>query len=276
MAFWRYKTVRVALILALALAWPTGSAAGPALKRLGLAIPPGPQEQALEGLARRGLSRGIISPKDLADILYHFNRHRLSRASGPMLFEVMEEGAAKGVPLSPLIDKVHEGLVKGVPPRLVTKALRKRLFALQNAGEIIGVLRAKRALRRRPRRARPFVVLSSYLEAGLSPKTLFTLAGSQEVESMPHMMHGARAIWRLKVAGLSEGEGLGLVRAALRQGCGPPGLNIVTHEVAKRLRAGMDSGAAVKQVTGELPRIRKYCERFRRHKRHMMRMHPRW
>lgn len=275
MVSWRYKARLLALVVALALAWPAGSTAGPALKKLGLSFPPGPREEALERLAQRGLAKGI-PPRQLAGILDHFHRRRLPTASGPMLFEVLEEGALKGYPVQPLVAKLHEGLMKGVPPPLVTRALKRRLFALKKTDEIIGVLMKRGALNHRPRRARPFMVISSYLEAGLDSKSLFDLAGSEEVGSMRQMMHGSRAMWHLRLAGLPEREGLPLIRQALSQDLPPPGLNIMAQEVAKRLRSGVPPQDAVKQVNEELPRIKKFCERFRGRRGHMMRMHPRW
>ncbi len=183
-----------------------------------------------------------VSPQDLEDIA------RLSAAQGRSadevkpLVELANKAGERGLPPGPLVNKIKEGLAKGVEPARIEPVLREMAGRLETAQETLKDLSGRGLVDTGSGRQRALEVLAEALARGASPdevREIGRLAQEGKPRLTPEALaSGAKSLAVMKEGGVLAREGLSLVTEALRQGFRPSELADLSRELKRRGREG--------------------------------------
>lgn len=183
-----------------------------------------------------------VLPQDLDDIA------RLSAAQGRSaeevkpLIELANKAGERGLPPGPLVNKIKEGLAKGVDPARIEPVLREMAGRLETAQETLKDLSGRGLVDTGGGRQRAVEVLAEALARGASPEEVREI-GRLAQEGKPRLTQdalasGAKSLAVMKEGGVPAREGLSLVTEALRQGFRPSELADLSRELKRRGREG--------------------------------------
>ncbi|MEW6246509.1 MAG: hypothetical protein AB1555_07350 [Nitrospirota bacterium] len=184
-----------------------------------------------------------VLPQDLEDIA------RLSAAQGRSaeevkpLVELANKAGERGLPPGPLVNKIKEGLAKGVEPARIEPVLREMAGRLETAQETLKDLSGRGLVDAGSSgRQRAVEVLAEALARGASPDEVREI-GRLAQQGKPRLTQdalasGAKSLAVMKEGGVPSGEGLSLVTEALRQGFRPSELADLGRELKRRGREG--------------------------------------
>ncbi len=184
-----------------------------------------------------------VSPQDLEDIA------RLSAAQGRSadevkpLVELANKAGERGLPPGPLVNKIKEGLAKGIEPARIEPVLREMAGRLEAAQETLKDLSGRGLVDAGSSgRQRAVEVLAEALARGASPEEVREI-GRLAQEGKPRLApealaSGAKSLAVMKEGGVPAREGLSLVTEALRQGFRPSELADLSRELKRRGREG--------------------------------------
>ncbi len=184
-----------------------------------------------------------ILPQDLDDIA------RLSAAQGRSaeeikpLIELANSAGERGLPPRPLVNKIKEGLAKGIEPVRIAPVLREMAGRLGTAQETLKELSGRGVIDPASGgRQRAVEVLAEALARGASPDEVHEigrLAQEGKLRLTPEALaFGAKSLAVMKEGGVPSREGLSLVTEALRQGFRPSELADLSREIKRRGREG--------------------------------------
>lgn len=132
------------VVMALALAAPASAAAGnadsglPALEQSSFTRE---EKQALSGQIRTALQAGV-PPDDLEIIVTRGLARGVNAATLGHFLETSARVAQEGLPVRPVLDRIEQGLSKGVPPERIDAAVRRLADGLASARPLVdGLLR---------------------------------------------------------------------------------------------------------------------------------------
>jgi hypothetical protein len=174
---------------------------------------------------------------------------RLSAAQGRSaeevkpLVDLATKAGERGLPPGPLVNKIKEGLAKGVEPARIEPVLREMAGRLATAQETLKELSGRGLVDAGSSgRQRAVEVLAEALGRGVSPDEVRQI-GRLAQEGKPRLTpdalaSGAKSLAVMKEGGVPAREGLSLVADALRQGFRPSELADLSRELKRRGREG--------------------------------------
>jgi hypothetical protein len=195
-----------------------------------------------QGGAEIAFAQSVL-PQDLDDIA------RLSAAQGRSaeevkpLVDLATKAGERGLPPGPLVNKIKEGLAKGVEPARIEPVLREMAGRLETAQETLKELSGRGLVDAGSSgRQRAVEVLAEALARGASPDEVRQI-GRLAQEGKPRLTpdalaSGAKSLAVMKEGGVPAREGLSLVADALRQGFRPSELADLSRELKRRGREG--------------------------------------
>lgn len=195
-----------------------------------------------QGGAEIAFAQSVL-PQDLDDIA------RLSAAQGRSaeevkpLVELATKAGERGLPPGPLVNKIKEGLAKGIDPKRIEPVLREMAGRLETAQETLKELSGRGLVDAGSGgRQRAVEVLAEALARGASPDEVRQI-GRLAQEGKPRLTlealaSGAKSLAVMKEGGVPAREGLSLVADALRQGFRPSELADLSRELKRRGREG--------------------------------------
>ncbi len=155
------------------------------------------------------------------------------------LIRLADEAAAKGLPSGPLVNKIREGLAKGVAPQRIEPVIRQIATHLETADRLV---RDTDPATGGPARDTVVALLADSIGGGLTPDDIRALqraaqpaAGSGTPPISAESLAGAaRGLAFIKDAGLSVSEGTVVMAEAVRRGFRPSDSVDVGREVKRR------------------------------------------
>lgn len=195
----------------------------------------------LLGGAEIAVAQSVL-PQDLDDIA------RLSAAQGRSaedvkpLVELATKAGERGLPPGPLVNKIKEGLAKGVEPARIEPVLREMAGRLETAQDTLKELSGRGLIDTGGGRQRAVEVLAEALARGASPGEVREI-GRLAQKGRPRLAQdalasGAKSLAVMKEGGIPSREGVSLVAEALRQGFRPSELADLGRELKRRAREG--------------------------------------
>ena len=202
----------------------------------------------------------VVSPADREAIV------RLQTARGGQaqdvdaLIRVADETAAKGLPSAPVLNKIREGIAKGVPPVRIGPVVQQLVEHLQMAD---GLLREGAAPGGAPERATAVTLLAEALGAGVTPAEVRELRRQSQPAGQPPVSaeavaSAARGLAFIKDARLPVGEGTTLVSEAARRGFRGSEMLDLGREIKRResdYRSGRSTLRALRDAIARGDRI---------------------
>ncbi len=184
-----------------------------------------------------------LSARDLEDIARLRTAQNRSVEEVNALIDIVDTAGKRGLPLEPLVNKIKEGLAKGVEPARIEPVLREMAGRLETAQETLKELSGRGLVDAGSSgRQRAVEVLAEALARGASPDEVRQI-GRLAQEGKPRLTpdalaSGAKSLAVMKEGGVPAREGLSLVADALRQGFRPSELADLSRELKRRGREG--------------------------------------
>jgi hypothetical protein len=221
----------------------------------GSAFPPASKETLLES-SQEALSNGV-PPQDVGVII----RRGLSRGwdaeSISKSLRLVSEAGRNKLPLRPLLNRVEQGLSKGVPPERVMEATRRLSEKLEISGRMVGRLE-KEGLRaaRESEKTEAVQTIAWALERSVPEET---------VESMGRQMGAGRlsvSRFNLAVSTLTTFAEMGMpvdrashfIHRAIQKGYSQSDMMRMERDVTSVLRQGWTMGDAMRQMDAVMNR----------------------
>jgi len=152
------------------------------------------------------------------------------------LIRVADAAAGKGLPSAPVVNKIREGLAKGVPPARINPVVQQMVEHLQTADDIVREGPAPAAA---AERAAAVTLLAEALGAGVSPAEVRDLRRQAQPAGqapMPAdaMASAARGLAFIKDARLPVADGSAVLAEAARRGFRGDDLLDLGREIKRR------------------------------------------
>jgi len=200
-----------------------------------------------------------LSPQDRAEVTRLGSSHgRSSGEINPLLDQVNHAGE-RGLPTDSLLNKVKEGLAKGVEPRRIDPVLRQMTSRLDSAREVLDEAKARGMAE--GNRHRALETLAEAFARGATKDEVRDLAGfSQEGRhkaTQEDLAAGAKGLAVMKEGKIPSKEGTALVGEGIRQGYRASELLDLSREVKRR-------GSDFQEGRASLQRLREQVSRGER------------
>ena len=154
------------------------------------------------------------------------------------LIRVADEAAAKGLPSAPVVNKIREGIAKGVPPARINPVVQQMVEHLQTAD---GIVREGPTPAAAAERAAAVTLLAEALGAGVTPAEVRDLRRQAQPAgvaplSADAVASAARGLGFIKDARLPVTDGSAVIAEASRRGFRGSDLLDLGREVKRRER----------------------------------------
>lgn len=195
-----------------------------------------------QGGAEIAFAQSVL-PQDLDDIARLSATQGRSAEEVKPLVDLATKAGERGLPPGPLVNKIKEGLAKGIDPKRIEPVLREMAGRLATAQETLKELSGRGLVDAGSGgRQRAVEVLAEALARGASPDEVRQI-GRLAQEGKPRLTpdalaSGAKSLAVMKEGGVPAREGLSLVADALRQGFRPSELADLSRELKRRGREG--------------------------------------
>lgn len=221
-----------------------------------------------------GVAGGLVAAQALAEPLSVQDREeivRLGSAQGrsardldPLLEQVSKVGE-KGFPTESMVNKVKEGLAKGVEPQRIDQVLRQMTERLESAHEVLEEARARGIVE--GNRQRALEAMAEALARGATKEevrelTRMSLEGKQKV-TQDVLAAGAKGLAVMKEANVSTKDGAALLGEGIRQGYRANELLDLSREVKRRGSDFQEGRANLQQLRERIGRGEKSDRLFR-------------
>ncbi len=221
-----------------------------------------------------GVAGGLVAAQALAEPLSVQDREeivRLGSAQGrsardlaPLLEQVSKVGE-KGFPTESMVNKVKEGLAKGVEPQRIDQVLRQMTERLESAHEVLEEARARGVVE--GNRQRALEAMAEALARGATKEevrelTRTSLEGKQKV-TQDVLAAGAKGLAVMKEANVSTKDGAALLGEGIRQGYRANELLDLSREVKRRGSDFQEGRANLQQLRERIGRGEKSDRLFR-------------
>ena len=178
--------------------------------------------------------------------------------------EHAERLESQGLPPGPLLDKIKEGLAKGVEPNRMDSVLTKMSTNLESADGLLKETSGFQQLSPMSR-ARSLEVLSEAIGRGVSPEEVRTMRqapGNTEIRP-EQLAYGAKGLALMKEGGVPAEARQNLMASAVRSGFDSPSLLNLGREVKERrefrenparlreLQSAVERGDSVEKFLGK-------------------------
>jgi len=176
------------------------------------------------------------------------------------LIRVAEDVAAKGLPSAPVVNKIREGIAKGVPPARITPVVQQMVEQLHTAD---GIVREGTAPGGVAERMAAVTLLAEALGAGVTPAEVRELRRQSQPAGQPPISaeavaSAARGLAFIKEARLPVMEGTALVSEAARRGFRGSDMLDLGREIKRRetdYQSGRSSLRALREAIARGDRI---------------------
>ncbi len=207
---------------------------------------------ALIGLTAPALSAAQAVSASERDALVKLRTDRGGQATDvDVLLRLANEAAAKGMPLTPLINKIREGLAKGADPKRIEGVVRQMASHLETADRL---LRESSPTSPGPGCDALVALLAEAIGGGVTEDEVLELRRASQAPGQPpststvatadSVASAAKGLSFIKEARLPAPEGAAVITAAVRQGYRSHELLDLGREVKRRevdYRAGRAS-----------------------------------
>lgn len=209
-----------------------------------------------------------IAPQDRAEIV----RLRVARGGDAddvsVLIEQANKAGERGLPQDPIVNKIKEGLAKGVDPKRIEPVVRDLVSRLEYARDLVRQLGEGGLVELSPsNRARAVEAFGDALSRGVSPeeaKELGRLAQGGKQKPTPEILaSGAKGFALLKEAGVASNDALSLVGEAVRQGYRSGEVLDLAREMKRRGADIQDGRVSVQAVKEAVSRGEQFDRLFR-------------
>lgn len=189
---------------------------------------------------------------------------RSARDLDPLLEQVNKVGE-KGFPTESMVNKVKEGLVKGVEPQRIDQVLRQMTERLESAHEVLEEAKARGITE--GNRQRALETMAEALARGTSKEevrelTRMSLEGKQKV-TQDLLAAGAKGLAVMKEANVSTKDGAALLGEGIRQGYRANELLDLSREVKRRGSDFQQGRVSLQQLRERIGRGEKSDRLFR-------------
>jgi uncharacterized protein YoaH (UPF0181 family) len=204
--------------------------------------------------AGRALRAGI--PADDVEII--ITRGREQRVDAKTTGELLDTAArvqGQGLPVRPVLNRIEQGLSKGIPPERISDASRKLAEKLAEAEPIVSGL-VRGGVKAGSGRDREYAIetVARALEKAVS-KDAITGAGERVKErrgSVALFDKAVHTMTNLMDSGMSSGSASRIVHEAVKKGFSEKDLTKMEREVAEGLGKGKRIDDAVKSTESEI------------------------
>ena len=176
-------------------------------------------------------ARAQVSASDRAEIVRLAQSRGVVEAAVTAIVEDVDRAAAQGIPQTPLLNKVKEGLSKGHPPARVQGVVKELISQMETAREMLGTV-PDAAMR-----VRAIVVLAEAIGRGVTGPEFQELRRLTEQPTSPaadRLALGAKTWALFKEAGFTTTSALPLVAEAVRQGFRDADMMTLAREATSR------------------------------------------
>jgi hypothetical protein len=221
-----------------------------------------------------GVAGGLVAAQALAEPLSVQDREeivRLGSAHGrsardldPLLEQVSKVGE-KGFPTESMMNKVKEGLAKGVEPQRIDQVLRQMAERLESAHDVLEEAKVRGIVEENRQRA--LEAMAEALARGATKEevrelTRMSLEGKQKV-TQDVLAAGAKGLAVMKEANVPSKDGAALLGEGIRQGYRANELLDLSREVKRRGSDFQEGRANLQQLKERIGRGEKIDRLFR-------------
>jgi hypothetical protein len=206
-----------------------------------------------------------LSVQDREEIVHlGLAQGRSTRDLDPLLEQVNKVGE-KGFPTESMVNKVKEGLAKGVAPQRIDQVLRQMTERLESAHEVLEEARVHGIVE--GNRQRALEAMAEALARGATKEEVRELArmsleGKQKV-TQDILAAGAKGLAVMKEANVSTKDGAALLGEGIRQGYRANELLDLSREVKRRGSDFQEGRASLQQLRERIGRGEKIDRLFR-------------
>jgi hypothetical protein len=184
-------------------------------------------------------------------------RLRVDRGGRPedvdALLRHADEAAAKGLPSTPLTNKIREGLAKGHDPQRIDAVVRQMVSQLEAADQMLREVDRGAA---GPSRDASVTLLAESFGSGVTANDIRELRRQTQADDRPpvsgeSIASAAKGLAYIRDARLPVSEGTGVIAAAVRRGFRPHEVLDLGREIKRRERdfvAGRSTLGAVRDA----------------------------
>lgn len=194
----------------------------------------------------------------------------LSKEQVNRLIEHASQAGDRGLPSRTILNKIKEGLAKGVPPARVAPVLKDMVGKLEKAREVLGDLVGSGKGRNHGRQ-HAMEVLAEALGRGVKPDDVRAIGQSSGQGkgklTRESLAFGAKGLALTKEAGLSGKDGISLVGEAVRQGYRPNEILDLGREIKKRGREFREDRSRIRSLKKAIERGERSDKIFRKQSR---------
>lgn len=190
-----------------------------------------------------------LPQRDLNEISRLAQDRGLSRDQVDRLIEQASRAGDRGLPPETILNKIKEGLAKGVPPGRVAPVLQDMVRKLETARDVLGDV-VGRGNSREGGDQRSLEVLAEAFSRGVKPdevRAIGRVSGKGKV-NREGLAFGAKGLALTKEAGIAGADGLALVGEAVRQGFRPGEILELGREIKKRGREFREDHARLESI----------------------------
>lgn len=157
------------------------------------------------------------------------------------LIDRVERAADQGLPTKPMVNKIKEGLAKGVPPGRIDPVVKGLIRNFETARSVLGEFsQSSSGAKGGQPSPRALEVLAESLNRGATPEEVRALGKAigrgKGKNSSESIAFGAKGLALAKEGGLSGKDSMPLVEEALRQDFLPKDILELGREIKKRGR----------------------------------------
>ena len=182
----------------------------------------------------------------------------------PLLEQVSKAGE-RGIPTDPLVNKVKEGLAKGIEPKRIDPVLRHMTSRLESAHEILEEAKASGMVE--GNRQRALETMAEAFARGATKDEVRELTRlSQEVKqktTQEVLAAGAKSLAVMKEGNIPSKDGAALVGEGIRQGYRASELLDLSREVKRRGSDFQEGRASLQQLREQVSRGERNDRLFR-------------
>jgi hypothetical protein len=206
-----------------------------------------------------------LSPQDRTEIV------RLGTAQGraeseinPLLEQVNKAGE-RGLPTESLLNKVKEGLAKGIEPKRIDPVLQQMTSRLESAHEVLEEAKSRGVAE--GNRQRALETMAEALARGVTKDEVRELSrlsqDSRHTVTQEELAAGAKGLAVMKEGRIPSKEGTALVGEGIRQGYRPSELLDLSREVKRRGSDFQEGRASLEQLREQVGRGERGDKLFR-------------
>src|SRR5437879_1251821 len=202
---------------------------------------------------RLGLSEG-----DVAELIRRGVRRGLQAGDLAPLLEVVAEVKRQDLPVGPVLDKVKEGLAKGVPPERIGTAASRISRELATARDLIRQAEREGVRVEKARtREKAIKAVADALGRGVPPREVEKLSrhvasSARREGAMSLLDEGVEVTADLVSMGLSPQDATETVAAAISQGLGRHDIEQLRKGLARELKRGASPEEGARRLREEL------------------------